>query len=159
MRATLKDIAKATGYAVSTVANILNNNRTCFAFEAARKAIHDAARRLGYRPHFLARSLRRQRSALIGIVGSLFGSVVVGQQFASFTERLKEAGYMGLLADTRSHPANEREALVEIGPPPGGGDSLSHDPRDRDGPRDAAARHPVRRGRAGAGSRRAQHRD
>src|SRR5690606_25501235 len=66
-RATLKDIAKALGIAVSTVSNAYN--RPDQLSEGLRATILETADRLGYTgPDPAARSLRRGVSNVIGVV-------------------------------------------------------------------------------------------
>jgi LacI family transcriptional regulator len=55
--ATLKDIAAAVGVDVSTVSKVVNSGDISVRPET-RQAILDAAARLNYRPHALARNLR-----------------------------------------------------------------------------------------------------
>ena len=114
MAVTLKHIAENTGYAVSTVSNVLNGRASCRASTQAREAIREAARHLGYRPHFFGRGLRMQRSHLIGVAASLFGSGAAGKQMRAIASRLAERGYSVLFGDTRSEVETERAVVSEM---------------------------------------------
>lgn len=65
-RVTIRDVAAATGHAVSTVSNALAGKR--YVSEATRKHVKAIAETLGYRPSALARSLRMQHSSTIGVL-------------------------------------------------------------------------------------------
>ena len=114
MAVTLKDISKETGFAVSTVSGVLNDDPRCYASEDTRRGIRRTARRLGYRPDFLARALRAKHTGLIGVAASLFGSEIIGRQMMAFTPALQERGCLPLYGDTWSEPARERHILQEM---------------------------------------------
>lgn len=110
MAPNLKDVARETGFAVSTVSKVLNRDPDCYASEKTREAIQEAAQRLGYTPDYFARGLRQRRSFLIGVVGSFFGTEVVGEQVTGLSKSLEAQGYLPLLGDTRGE--RKREALL-----------------------------------------------
>ncbi len=64
--ASLKDIAKATGYSLSTVSRVMRSKGEIS--EAARKRIHEAAKRLGYHENRLISGFQTGRSRLIGVI-------------------------------------------------------------------------------------------
>jgi len=64
-RITLKDVARESGVAVSTVSSILNKRPDNWASEATRKRVFDASARLGFRPNKMARSLRGKNFDLV----------------------------------------------------------------------------------------------
>lgn len=61
---TLKQIASQAGVSYQTVSKVLN--RQVRISKEKEEKIHNAARELGYRPNLIARSLRTQRSCMIG---------------------------------------------------------------------------------------------
>lgn len=65
-RVTIRDVAAATGHAVSTVSNALAGKR--HVNEETRQQVKEAAERLGYRPSVVARSLRMKLSSTIGVL-------------------------------------------------------------------------------------------
>ena len=64
--ATLKSIAKATGYSVTTVSRALGGYDDVNA--ETRRIITEEAEKQGYRPNLQARLLQGQRSQTIGLV-------------------------------------------------------------------------------------------
>lgn len=73
---SLKDIATAAGVSVMTASNVLRTDagtgsRKLFS-EATQKKVLGAARSLGYVPNRAARSMRTQRTGVIGFVASNF---------------------------------------------------------------------------------------
>jgi len=67
MAATLKDIAEKCGVAVSTVSNILNENKSSFTSEKIRELVKQTAEDLGYKKDYLSISLRTRRTTSIGL--------------------------------------------------------------------------------------------
>ncbi len=64
--ATLKSIAKATGFSVTTVSRALAGYGD--VNEATRRLIMQEAQRQGYVPNLQARALQRQQTQTIGLV-------------------------------------------------------------------------------------------
>ena len=106
----IRDVAEAAGVANVTVSNILNNNPISYK-ESTRMRVIQAARKLGYRPNLLARSMRTQKTHVIGIIvpdllGTYFSSLAYAAEL-----RLGEEGYQVLLC--QSHGSNElHEELI-----------------------------------------------
>ena len=79
---TLKAVAAHLGLASGTVSVVLNDTPAARAIPAKTKErILAAARELGYRPNFFARSLRSQRTSTVGVIaeeiGDAYGSMVI----------------------------------------------------------------------------------
>jgi DNA-binding LacI/PurR family transcriptional regulator len=66
MRATIIDIAEASGVSRTTVSNVMNGRSKCS--QETRERVLAAARALNYMPNMAARTLVEQRSNLIGLV-------------------------------------------------------------------------------------------
>ncbi|MGQ9657613.1 MAG: LacI family DNA-binding transcriptional regulator [Fimbriimonadales bacterium] len=66
-RPTLKQLAEEAGVSIGTASNILNNKTALHSAETIERVLA-AARRLGYRPNRIARSLAARRTHTIGIV-------------------------------------------------------------------------------------------
>ncbi len=66
MQITLKDIAKASGYSITTVSRALAGYTD--VNEDTRRRITEIADLLGYQPNLLARQLRTQRTRTLGLI-------------------------------------------------------------------------------------------
>ena len=64
--ASIKDVAKAAGVSTATVSRVLSNNAPIRP--ETRERVMQAVAALDYRPNLIARSLRVQKSAKIGLV-------------------------------------------------------------------------------------------
>lgn len=108
-RATIVDVARASGVSKSTVANVING--TVPLSDQTRDRVLAAIETLGYRRNVLARDLKRRRSTTLGvIVGDLANPF-----FAELTKRIEQqasrAGYATIICDTDGSPATESEKL------------------------------------------------
>src|SRR5437867_1730303 len=79
---TLKAVAEHVGLTPGTVSAVLNNSAAARSIPGhTKERILAAARELNYRPNFLARSLRVQRTYTIGVIaeeiGDAYGSMVI----------------------------------------------------------------------------------
>lgn len=79
---TLKSLAVHLGLSAGTVSSVLNNSPAARSIpEHTRNRILEAARELKYRPNFLARSLRVQRTYTVGVIaeeiGDPYGATVI----------------------------------------------------------------------------------
>lgn len=68
-RATLRDIAQDVGVSTGTVSVVLNGSRSGTSVaDRTREAIHASAKRLGYRPNWVAKSLQGGSTRTVGII-------------------------------------------------------------------------------------------
>jgi LacI family transcriptional regulator len=94
---TLKSVAEHLGLTPGTVSAVLNNSAASRSIpERTRSRIIEAARKLNYRPNFMARSLRVQRTYTIGVIleeiGDGYGSMIV----SGVEEYVRERNYFFL---------------------------------------------------------------
>lgn len=82
-RPTLRDVAERAGVSISTVSYVLNGSRGISLADATRERVRTAARELGYVPNDLARSLRSQASATIGMI---LGKPLTSLRYAAIAE-------------------------------------------------------------------------
>jgi LacI family transcriptional regulator len=102
---TIRDVARQSGYSPSTVSIVLNNAPLSRYIPADTKArIVTAARRLGYRPNPLARSLRSQRSNIVGVMVFNITDPFCTPILRGIENSLYQSNYLSLLADAHNEP-------------------------------------------------------
>nr|MBO2499806.1 LacI family transcriptional regulator [Acidimicrobiia bacterium] len=111
-RPTLKDVAREAGVHVSTASRALNPATQSVVNPETLKRVVEAAERLGYRPHPLARGLRTNQTMSIGMVipdveNPLFGPIVAGAESV-----LVEEGY-SLLIGNADRGIEHAEAVIQ----------------------------------------------
>lgn len=97
----LDDIAREVGVHPSTVSRALNPQRAGLVKPDTRKAVEEAARRLGYRPDMVARGLQSGRTATIGVVVADLGNTFVTPIIHQLAAALEKAGMMPVIAETQ----------------------------------------------------------
>jgi LacI family transcriptional regulator len=102
---TLRSVAEHLGLTPGTVSAVLNNSAASKSIpERTRKRILAAARELNYRPNFMARSLRVQRTYTIGVIleeiGDGYGSMIV----SGIEEYIRAKNYFFLTVAHRHDP-------------------------------------------------------
>jgi len=103
------DVAKMARVSIATVSRVANGRGNVTGPTSER--VRATMRRLGYRPHALARGLAARRSETLGLVitdilDPYFAEIVRGAQ-----EEAEAAGYVILLGDTSVH-AHREDLLV-----------------------------------------------
>jgi len=102
---TIRDVARESGYSASTVSIVLNSAPLSRYIPDDTKArIQTAARRLGYRPNPLARSLRSQRSNIVGVMVFDITDPFCTPILRGLENSLYQASYLSLLADAHNEP-------------------------------------------------------
>jgi len=102
---TIRDVARESGYSASTVSIVLNNAPLSrYIPEDTKGRIQTAARRLGYRPNPLARSLRSQRSNIVGVMVFDITDPFCTPILRGLENALYQASYLSLLADAHNEP-------------------------------------------------------
>jgi DNA-binding LacI/PurR family transcriptional regulator len=102
---TLKAVAQHVGLTAGTVSAVLNNSSAARSIpEHTRKRILAAAHELNYRPNFLARSLRVQRTFTIGVIAEEIGDAYGGAVVAGIEAYLSEHDVFFLTVAHRHDP-------------------------------------------------------
>ena len=96
-RATLKDVAQAVGVSQSTTSRALSGEG--YVAPAVRDRVRAAAAQLGYVPHAIARSLRKQVSGSIGVLVSDLRNTFYADLVAGVAARARASGYTMMLVD------------------------------------------------------------
>ena len=96
-RSAAKDVALLAGVSTATVSRALNTPDTVDPDTLAR--VRDAVKKLRYVPHGGARSLRSQRSRMVGAIVPSFDYALYARTTSALQQRLGEHGYSVVLAE------------------------------------------------------------
>src|SRR5512143_4163316 len=114
--ATMLDVAKRAGVALSTVSYALNGTRPIS--EETQQRIFAAMDELGYRPHALARGLASKRSRILALLFPALerGLGITELEFVSgAADAAKENGYHLVLWPVALHDLDELRRLTQQG--------------------------------------------
>jgi LacI family transcriptional regulator len=96
-RTAAKDVARLAGVSTATVSRAMNNPELVDPETLER--VRGAMKKLRYVPHGLARSLRSQRSKMVGAIVPSFDYALYARMTSSLQQRLSEHGYAMVLAE------------------------------------------------------------
>ncbi len=113
-RATLHNVAKKAGVAVSTVSSILNNRPDSWSSQKTRDRVLAAAQALDYKPNRMARALRTNRFQAATLVVPDLTNPLFALLARSIQRHLEKAGYGVLIEDTEFNPAREEKILRDV---------------------------------------------
>jgi len=100
---TLRDVARASGFSPATVSIVLNQAPLARYIPAITKErIEKAARRLGYRPNQLARSLRSSRNHTLGMMVFDITDPYCTPIVRGIENSLYQASFVPILADAHN---------------------------------------------------------
>ena len=102
---SIKDVAKAAGVSTATVSRVLANNAPIKP--ETRDRVLKAVADLNYRPNLIARSLRAQKSAKIGLVVSDIRNPFFTAIGRAVEDAAYEQGYSVLMCNTDENPEKE----------------------------------------------------
>lgn len=105
-KVTLRDIARETGLSVTSVSLVLND-RPCQLTDDSKRRIREAARRLGYVPNEVARSLVMQRSHTLGLVIPNIRSRFFSALAHDLEVTCRSRGYLLLITNSDEVPEND----------------------------------------------------
>lgn len=101
--ATIRDVAKNSGFSPTTVSIVLNNAPLArYIPETTKKKIEVAAKKLGYRPNLFARSLRSKRSHTVGVMVLDMTDPYCTLILRGIENSLFQSGYLPILTDVHN---------------------------------------------------------
>ena len=101
----LKDVAEHLNLSTATVSLVLNRSPVAKSIpQATHDRVFAAVEELGYRPDFLARSLRNRRTFSIGVVVPEISEGYAAEVMHGVEHHLRQEGYFYLLASHLSKP-------------------------------------------------------
>lgn len=111
-KATASDVALLAGVSKWTVLRAFKPDASISPL--AREAVLAAAKKLGFRPNLLARSLKQRKTHIIGVVADEFSNPHTLKMLNEVTRQLNARGYMALLLNVDSE-ANYHSVLQMAG--------------------------------------------
>ena len=109
---SLKQLAKSLGLSTTTLSLVLNDSEKAQSIpQETKDRIFAAARELNYRPNFLARSLRAQRTFSVGVIIPELSDGYAALVLTGIEDYLLQAGYMYLVTSHR-----HKDNLIANGP-------------------------------------------
>lgn len=106
-RATLKDLARELGLAISTVSRALHDHPDISP--ETRERVQDLARQQAYQPNEVAKNLKRRRSSTIGVIVPEIRHHFFSAAISGIEEEAHAAGYTIMVC--QSHETVQREEL------------------------------------------------
>ena len=103
-RVSLKMLADYLDLSPATVSFVLNNAPNRSIPEVTRERVRAAARKFGYRPNLIARSLRGTNTCTVGILIPVLGEGYHAQVLAGAADVLMREGYFFFTAHHRHRP-------------------------------------------------------
>src|ERR671925_2334838 len=113
MSIKLEDIAKETGFSISTVSRVLSNSSYRVSEPIREKVLHAAAA-MGYQPNIAARSLRTDRTNTIGIIVDDLLSPFTPPIVRGIQDYLNENGFLSLIVNSDWDPDQEQAAIKTL---------------------------------------------
>ncbi len=115
MKTGLKEVAEKSGYAVSTVSLVLLGKGDGLGIKpATQRRIMNAAQTVGYKPDFLARSLRTGKTNVVVVIGSAYRFLIREMRQHAAAQLLREKGFRVQLLDFYWEQGREANLLHEI---------------------------------------------
>lgn len=112
-KTTIGEVARQAGVSKTTISRYLNQ-RYEFMSAETKKRIESVIREMGYRPNNLARSLKSNRSGLIGVlvadISNPFSSILV----KGIGDTCKNRGFQTIIANTDNDPQKELDYIRSL---------------------------------------------
>jgi len=109
---TLSDLAAEAGVSRSTAGRAMSGHKS--VRDDTRRRVQAAARRIGYEPNRIARSLRSRNSMFVGIIVPDIAHGFYGRTVKAAQDVLEAAGYQILVMNTDREPHREQAALKTL---------------------------------------------
>jgi LacI family transcriptional regulator len=111
---TLRDVAAEANVSVATVSRVLNGADGRSVRPESVVAVQDAARRLGYRTNWAARSLRLKQTETLGIVVPHITNPFFAGVVQAVEQVLEPTGWELLIGDSQDDPELESRRLQSL---------------------------------------------
>jgi LacI family transcriptional regulator len=111
---TLREVATLAGVHPSTASRALNDATRGLVNAETVERVTAAANALGYKPNYLARSFKTRRTLSIGVIIPDINNPLFPPMLRGVEDRLAEAGYVALLANTENDARREQRIFDEL---------------------------------------------
>jgi LacI family transcriptional regulator len=111
-RVTINHVAALAGVSPTTVSHVLSGKR--LVAEETQGAVHEAIKRLGYRPNYVARSLRTRRSHMIAVVVPDITNTFYSVLTRGLADTLDGEGYGTYVCNTNGLLDRESKFLHDV---------------------------------------------
>jgi LacI family transcriptional regulator len=102
-RATIRDVARQSGFSSSTVSIVLNDAPLArYIPKVTKDRIEATAKKLGYRPNLFARSLRSNRTHTMGVLVFDMGDPFCTPIIQGIEDALYQKSYLPILTDVQN---------------------------------------------------------
>lgn len=108
-RITIKDVAKATGVSDTTVSWVIKDHP--LISNATKKRILEYIDKSGYKANILARSLRRSKTNIIGVLLNDVSNPFYAKILSGIESKAKSCGYNILLCNTNWESVTEQSMI------------------------------------------------
>ena len=107
--ATIKDVAKRAGVSTATVSYVINRNR--YVSDELTGRVLKAIKELNFTPSKVARSLRRGKSSVIGLIMDDITNRFASQFTRGLENIASENEYSIIISDLQEKPENEVNSI------------------------------------------------
>lgn len=111
-RSTINDVADLSGFSITTVSRVINNNYP--VSDKTRKKINIAIEELGFRPNLLARSLIQDKTQTIGVLTPSIENLFFSQVIKGIDSYVEDKDYRSFLCNTDGNPEKEKELMDSL---------------------------------------------
>ncbi|HWG63772.1 MAG TPA: LacI family DNA-binding transcriptional regulator [Streptosporangiaceae bacterium] len=113
-RPTIRDVAELAGVHPGTASRALDPRREGRISAPTAERVRSAAKRLGYIPDPVARTLRLRRSAVVGVVVPDLANPVFPPIVQGIEDALAAEGYVALVANTGNDTGREHDRIAAL---------------------------------------------
>lgn len=110
---TISDVASIAGVSKTTISRYLNG-RFEFMSEQSKERIAKVIEELHYRPNSIARSLKSNRSRLLGVIISNISNPFSAVLIKSISDVSRKYNYRVIIANTDDDPKKEQEYVMSM---------------------------------------------
>jgi LacI family transcriptional regulator len=110
MTVGIRSIAKHLGVSVSTVSSVVNDRG--YVSPQMRKRVEEYLRKIDYQPNYVARSLRRQETRIIGLIVPDLVNFFYTELSRAAEDFLLASGYQLIVADSREDWKRQQDYLT-----------------------------------------------